>query len=149
MNLPPDSEQRPSQIASGPHRILAVLECCGSDEAVTTRAVALAAESGGFLTLVAVAPTPSWLINLAPYCVPRISKEELRLLAETVLARAATLVPPEIPLITAVDDGKPGDAIARRVAAAAHDLVVTRRRRLRLRPLAPPTLAAPVMAVAG
>jgi nucleotide-binding universal stress UspA family protein len=110
-------------------RILAVLECCPSDEEILAHAVAAASESGGYLTLVAVVPSlPRWL-HCSPYCVPRSSPDELRQHASAALARAAAQVPPEIPLLTALETGKPRDVIARRVAAAAHDLVVVRRRR--------------------
>jgi universal stress protein family protein len=116
-----------------PRRILAVLECRRSDEAVLRRSVAAAAESGGYLTLVAVPPRPSRWANSGPYCVPQVSQAELRTHAAAVLARAKAVVPPEIPLMTAVDNGSVRDVIARRVDAAAHDLVVARRRRLNVR----------------
>jgi hypothetical protein len=123
-----------------PRRVLAVLECVPSDEAVRAHAVAVAAESGAYLTLVAVAPLP-FRFNPGPYCAPRVSCEELRAEAEAVVRRAAALVPPDIPLITAVEQGKTADVIARRVEAAAHDLVVVRRRRLRFRRLVRPACA--------
>jgi Universal stress protein family len=116
-----------------PRRILAVLECRRSDEAVLRRAVAAAAESGGYLTLVAVPPRPSRWANSGPYCVPQVSRAELRTHAASVLARAKAIVPPGIPLMTAVDEGTARDVITRRVDAAAHDLVVARRRRLDVR----------------
>ena len=113
------------------HRILAVLECRGSDEAVLRAAVEVAAETGGYLTLVVVVPRPL-RTTLGPYCVPRVTPEELRAEAAAVLARNAALVPPGIPLATAVDEGRTADVIARRVAVAEHDLVVVRHRRLTL-----------------
>jgi len=125
---------------NGARRILAVLECRPSDAAVLSRAVKLAAESGGYLTVVAVAPGP--IFNPSPYCFPQPSPEVRRAEAASVLQRLAPLVPREIPVITAVDDGKLGDVIARRVERAAHDLVVVRRRRLSLRSLRRPLLTA-------
>jgi hypothetical protein len=130
----------------GPRRILAVLECRATDEAVLDRAVAAAEEFGGYLTLVAVAPRPFPTFNAGPYCVPRVGCEELRTHAETVLRRAAARISPGVPLITAVDEGRAPDVIARRVQTAAHDLVVVRRRRLNLRPWTP-RLPAPTVAV--
>jgi hypothetical protein len=132
----------------GPRRILAVLECRRSDEAVLGRAVAAAVESGGYLTLVAVPPRPARWANSGPYCVPQISRTELRTYAAAVLARAKAVVPPEIPLMAAVDEGNARDVIARRVDAAAHDLVVARRRRIDVR-LATRRARTTVLAVAG
>jgi hypothetical protein len=123
-------------------RVLGVLECRGSDDAVVARAVAVASESGGYLTLVAVVP-PVWVWNPGPYCVPRVTCEELRAQAVATLARAVALVPPDVPLLTAVEEGPASAAIARRVAVAAHDTVVARRNRLRSRTLA----RLPVLAV--
>jgi hypothetical protein len=120
-----------------PRRILAVLEWRASDAAVLERAVEIASESGGYLTLVMIAPTPL-----------RMSAEELRAEAGAALARAAALVPPDIPLLTVLDQGRTADVIARRVAVAAHDLVVVRRRRVPFR--APASAgSAPVTVVAG
>jgi hypothetical protein len=120
-------------MADAPRRILAILECRRSDEAVLRRATTAAEESGGYLTLVAVAPRPWPRFNTGPYCIPQVSRAELRAYASAVLTRAAALVPPEIPLLTAVDEGTARDVIARRVEAAAHDLVVARRRRFDIR----------------
>jgi hypothetical protein len=125
-------------------RVLGVLECVASDDAVLARAVDVASESGGYLTLVAIVP-PVWLWNPGPHCVPTVSPDELREQAARVLRRAAKLVPPEIPLLTALEEGKAADVIARRVATAAHDVVVVRRcRRLRRVParLAPVSVLA-------
>jgi hypothetical protein len=126
-------------------RVLAVLECRRSDDAVLARAVAVAAESGGYLTLVAVAPEPFPCL-WGPHCVPRVGREELHAFAARELARAAALVPPDIPLLTSVDEGRTADVIARRVEAAAHDLVVVRRRGLQCRRLTRPWQV-PVLAV--
>jgi nucleotide-binding universal stress UspA family protein len=113
-------------------RVLAVLECRASDDAVLERAVEVAERPGGYLTLVVVVPTtPSWFY-CGPYCVPRVAQAELRAHALDVLARATASIRPEIPLITAVETGRVGDVIARRVEAAAHDLVIVRRRRATL-----------------
>jgi hypothetical protein len=130
-----------------PRRVLAVLECVPSDEAVREQAVAVASECGAYLTLVAVAPLP-FRFNPGPYCIPRVSSEELRAQAAAVLVRAAALVPPDIPLITGVDQGKTADVIARRVESGAHDLVIVRRRRLRPRSFARAPRV-PVLAVTG
>jgi nucleotide-binding universal stress UspA family protein len=130
-----------------PRRILAVLEWRASDAAVVERAVEIASESGGYLTLVMIAPTPL-RTPAGPYCIPRMSAEELRAEAGAALARAAALVPPDIPLLTVLDQGRTADVIARRVAVAAHDLVVVRRRRVPFR--APASAgSAPVTVVAG
>jgi hypothetical protein len=107
-------------------RVLGVLECATTDEAVLARAVEVASESRGYLTLVAIVP-PVWLWNPGPHCVPTVPADTLREHAAGALRRAAALVPPEIPLLTAVEDGKAADVIARRVAVAAHDVVVVRR----------------------
>jgi len=113
-----------------PRRLLAVLECRGSDEDVRARAVELASASGGYLTLIALPPRPLPFACASPYCVPRVTAEELREHAEKVLARAASLVPPDVPLLTAVEEGRPMDVIRRRIETAAHDAVVVRRRRI-------------------
>jgi hypothetical protein len=137
-----------SRATGTPRRVLAVLECRPTDDAVCARAVAVAGESGGYLTLVAVAPTPFPWLSAGPYCVPRVTREELRATATSALARAAAHVPPEIPLLTAVDEGKTAHVIARRVEAAAHDLVIVRRCRFRTRSLERRPCA-PVLAVAS
>jgi hypothetical protein len=128
-------------------RVLAVLECRASDDAVLARAVDVAERSGGFLTVVVVAPRVSPWVSCGPYCAPRVTSEEMRAHAERVLARATGLVPRGIPLAAAIETGRPSRVIARRVEAAAHDLVVVRRRRLaRRRP--PRSASVPVLAVA-
>ena len=131
---------------SAARRVLAVVECRPSDAAVVRRAVAVANESGGYLTLVAVAPGP--VFNPSPYCFPQPSAEQRREAAANVLRRLAALVPPEIPLTTAVDEGKPAAVVGRRVETAAHDLVVMRRRRATFARWSRPLLA-PVLAVVG
>ena len=90
----------------------------------------LASSSGGYLTLVALPPRPFPLASASPYCVPRVSAEELREHAVRALARAASLVPPDVPLLTALEEGRPRDVVRRRIEIAAHDAVVVRRRRL-------------------
>ena len=127
-------------------RILAVLECRRSDQAVLDRSLALAADSGGYLTLVAVVPRPFLVLWSGPYYTPRVSQEELREQAAQTLAWAAALVPADVPLITATDHGRVGGVIARRVAVAAHDLVVVRR--CFALPARARHLPAPVLAVA-
>jgi len=107
--------------------VLAVLECLPTDDAVREHAVGVVSASGGYLTLVAVVPAV-FPFNPGIHCAPRVTKVELRTHAAAVLERAAALVPPDIPLITALDEGRVADVIARRVESAAHDLVVVRRR---------------------
>ena len=131
----------PEQARHG-RRILAVLECRSSDDAVLGRALDAAAASGGFLTLVVVVPRLPSMVNAGPFCVPQPTPEELRSHAERTLRRAAARVPPETPLRTAVEESRLDEAIRRRVSVAAHDLVIVRRRRvdvrrLRRRPGAP------------
>jgi hypothetical protein len=109
-------------------RLLAVLECRPSDDAVRARAVELASRSGGYLTLLVLVPRPFPCLGMSPYCVPRVSADELREQAAAALARAAALVPADIPLLTALEEGKPSDAVRRRILTAAHDAVVVRRR---------------------
>jgi hypothetical protein len=113
-----------------PRRLLAVLECRASDEEVRGRAVELASTSGGYLTLLALPPRPFPFACAGPYCVPSVSAKELREHAEKALARAASLVPPDVPLLTAVEEGRPQDVVRRRIHVAAHDAVVVRRRRI-------------------
>jgi len=110
------------------HRVLAVLECLPSDGAVREHAVEVVSASGGYLTLVAVVPAV-FPFNPGLHCAPRVTKVELRAQAAAALERAVALVPADIPLITALDEGRVADVIARRVESAAHDLVVVRRRR--------------------
>ena len=114
-------------------RILAVLECRRSDEAVLHRAVEAAAASGGYLTIVVVVPRLPALVNAGPFCVPQPSPEALRSQAEMVLRQAAARVPRETPLLTAVEEGRTNEAIPRRVSVAAHDLIFVRRRRVAVR----------------
>jgi nucleotide-binding universal stress UspA family protein len=115
-------------VAPHARRVLVVLECRPSDDAVLTRAGEIAAASGGYLTLVVVAPRPFPFVCPGPYCAPRVSPDELRRHAAQTLARAAALVPPGVPVIAALDSGRTKDVIRRRVEVAAHDLVVVRTR---------------------
>jgi len=128
-------------VAAHARRVLAVLECRPSDDAVLTRAVEIAAVSGGYLTLVVVAPRPFPFVCPGPYCVPRVSADELRRHAARTLARATALIPPDVPVIAAVDGGRTKDVIRRRVEVAAHDLVVVGGRRRRFGQLPVPVLA--------
>jgi hypothetical protein len=112
-------------------RILAIAEDRPTDAAVVSRAVAAAEASGGYLTLVAIACGPVY--NPSPYCFPQASAETRHAEAAALLRRLAALVPQEIPLTIAVDEGRVADVIARRVETAAHDLVVVRRSRIRFR----------------
>jgi nucleotide-binding universal stress UspA family protein len=119
-------------MTSPARRVLAVLECRSSDDAVLDHAIAVAAESGGYLTLVVVVPPPILWFCSGPYCAPRVTPEELEEQATRALARATARVPGDVPLITATDRGRTAEVIARRVATAAHDLVVVRQPRVRL-----------------
>jgi nucleotide-binding universal stress UspA family protein len=142
----PAAPGEPGTGAPTARRVLAVLECCPADDAVLERAIEVADRSGGYLTLVLVVPPLGPWSYLGPYCVPRVTGEELRRDGSNALARAASLVPPDIPLITALDHGRLADVIERRVTAASHDLVVVARQRMhprRLRRVA----AVPVLAV--
>jgi hypothetical protein len=133
---------RDTCLAGRPRRVLAVLECRPSDEVVLTRAVELAHAADAYLTLVAIAPRPFPWQNAGPYCIPGMSRDDLREHAVATLAKAAAIVPSDIALITAVDEGRTSDVIRRRVEHAAHDLVVVRHHRTRLAPFAPvPVLA--------
>ena len=116
-------------------RVLALLECRPSDDAVFERALELVSGSGGYLSLVVVAPRPWRLFNPGLLVAPCVSTDELRAIAVDTLARAVALVPDDVPLLTAVEAGCPIAVIRRRVAAAAHDVVVVGRRRVRLRRL--------------
>jgi len=124
--------------------VLAVLECRDSDNAVCGRALELVHERGGFLTLVAVVPRAFPWMNPGPYCTPTVTVEERREQAEAALARAAALIPPEVPVVACVEEGRAPDVIRRRVETCEPDVVVLRRRRrLRVR-----TGPAPVPAIA-
>jgi nucleotide-binding universal stress UspA family protein len=125
-------------------RILAVLECRPSDPHVLERAIEVASESGGYLTIVAVVPGPC-PVFAGPYCVPQMTSEQRRAAAAAVLESSVERVPPGIPLITAIDEGKPSEVIARRVETAAHDLVVVRKQRRRSFPLWSRPSLAPVL----
>lgn len=139
----PAERRRPTHAEGLPlhaRRILAVLECRSSDDDVRLRAVELASRSGGYLTFLALVPR-HFPCFASAYCVPRASREELRAHAASALARAAALVPSDVPLITALEEGRPVDVIRRRVETAAHDAVVVRRRRSIARTLPVPVLA--------
>jgi hypothetical protein len=113
-------------------RVLAVLECRSSDDAVRQRAVELAGGSGGFLTLVAVPPRPFPWVGAGPHCAPRVTAEELRENAARALARAVALIPADVPLVAEVEEGRASRVIRRRVEVAAHDVVVVGSHRRRL-----------------
>jgi hypothetical protein len=122
--------------------VLALLECRDSDDAVRARALELVCARGGFLTIVAIAPKPLPWLNCGPYCTPTVTVEELDQQAETALAHAVSLVPPGIPVVACVEQGRTRDVVGRRVERCDPDVVVLRRRRLQLRAPAP----APVLA---
>lgn len=131
-----------------PRRVLAVLEGRATDDAVCAQAVAVAAASGGFLTLVSVVSQPWLIFECGTVAAPRVPVEYLRAHAELTLARAAARVPEDIPLLRFIEEGPVGEVIARRVGTAAHDLVVVRRTRLLAlirwrRPSRVPVLAVP------
>lgn len=128
-------------------RVLAILECASSDEDVLARATAVAAGSGGYLTLVVVVPGQVRFIA-GPYCVPLPSAARRREEAEAALAKAVAKIPVGIPLLTAIEEGTTCEVIARRVEAGAHDLVVVSRRRFRSRSLSKST-SVPVLPVSA
>jgi hypothetical protein len=117
-------------------RILAILECRPTDDDVVRRAVELAS-GGGYLTIVAVAPHPSRFIHAAPLCPTHtVTPEELVAHARRTLARAVTLVPFDVPVVTDIEQGGVLTVAKRRAALAEADLVVARprlARRLRAR----------------
>jgi hypothetical protein len=113
-------------------RVLAVLECRGSDAAIVGHGVDMVARSGGFLTIVVVVPSPFHRFDAGTTCVPRMDTIELRAAAADVLAAATATVPSDVPLLTAIDAGPPAAVVRRRVRAAAHDLVLIRYRHSRI-----------------
>ena len=110
-------------------RVLCVLECRSSDEAVCARAVELVEEAGGFLTLLAIAPRRFPWANAGPYCLPVITDDERRLWAEAAIARAVAVIPPEISLVAVTEDGKTSRVVRRRIELCAPDVVVLRQSR--------------------
>jgi nucleotide-binding universal stress UspA family protein len=126
------SRRSPRRATSTARRVLAVLECRPSDNAVRERAVELATGSGGYLTLVAVVPRPFPWVGAGPFCAPRVTPEQLREDAANALARAVALIPPDIPLTAEVEEGRASSVVRRRVEVAAHDAVVVGSHRRRL-----------------
>jgi hypothetical protein len=122
--------------------VLAVLECRDSDDVVCARALEVVRERGGFLTVVAVVPRAFPWVNPGPYCTPIVTAEERREQAETALARAAALIPPEIPVVACLGEGRAREVVRRRIETCEPDVVVFRRRRLQRRRPAPTPLPA-------
>ena len=129
--------------AGSARRVLAVLECRNSDDAVRERAVELATGSGGFLTLVVVPPRPFPWVGAGPYCAPRVTAADLRDDAARALARAVALIPADVPLAAEVEEGRASIVIRRRVEVAAHDVVVVGPHRRRLAQSIPVPVLAP------
>jgi hypothetical protein len=125
-------------------RVLAVLECRNSDEAVCARALELVRERGGYLTIAAVVPRPFPWANAGPHYTPVVSAEERWEQAEAALARALALIPPEVPVVACLEEGRARHVIRRRIQVCEPDVIVLRPRRLRKGLLAP----APVPALA-
>jgi hypothetical protein len=109
--------------------VLAVIECRESDAAVCERALELAHERGGFLTVVAVVPRAFPWVNGGPHCTPIVTAEERRDQAEAALARAVALTPPEMPIVTCLEEGSVRDVTRRRAETCQPDVVILRRRR--------------------
>jgi nucleotide-binding universal stress UspA family protein len=86
-------------------------------------AIGLARREGARLTLITVAVPPRWRIA-GPYFVPYPTEEELVGHAESVVERAAALVPDDVPVSTVVRSGPAAKAILDRVKHGDHDLVV-------------------------
>ena len=111
-------------------RMLAVLECRSSDDDVRLRAVELASRLGRVPDARRARSAARSPASPRTRTAPRASRrEELRAHAASALARAVALVPSDVPLMTALEEGRPVDVIRRRVQTAAHDAVVVRRRR--------------------
>jgi hypothetical protein len=127
------TDSRADSGARRARRVLAVLECRPTDSLVCVRAVELACASGGYLTLVAIVPRQFPCLFAGWHSVPSVSRDELREQARSKLAEAVALVPSDIVLIAAIDEGRTVDVIRRRVEVAAHDVVVVRRHRHRRR----------------
>jgi hypothetical protein len=118
-------------------RVLAVLECRDSDDSVCARALELVRKRGGYVTMVAVVPRPFPWVNAGPHCTPVVTAEERWEQAEAALARAVALVPPEVPVVACLEEGRARDVIRRRIQMCEPDVVVLRPRRLRGRRSAP------------
>jgi nucleotide-binding universal stress UspA family protein len=85
-------------------------------------AIDLARGEGARLTLINVAPTPRW--GPGPYAVPFPTQDELDREAQSIVDRAAALVPDDVPVSTVVRRGQAAKAILERVECGEHDLVV-------------------------
>src|SRR4051812_50177057 len=105
-------------------RVLAIVETRRTDRAVVERAVEVVAESGGYLTLVAVAQPPFHCFNPGPFFSPMVSREELREEASKALATATASLPAWVPLLSGIDEGAVRTVVRRRISLAAHDLVI-------------------------
>lgn len=96
------------------------------------RAVELVSERGGYLTVVVVVPRAVPWVNAGPHCTPTVTAEDRRRQAVEALEHAVGAVPPEIPLVTCIENGPRRKVTSRRVEIAQPDVVISRRRRLGL-----------------
>jgi hypothetical protein len=94
---------------------------------VRRRAVDLAEEDGGFVSVVVVVPDARHWVNAGWWYTPMPDRAALRAQAEDVLARAAVRIPCGVACAALVEEGRLADVIRRRVDAAAIDVVVARR----------------------
>jgi hypothetical protein len=104
-----------------------VLEGRRTDAAVCSAPADFAHASGGFLTIVAVVGDP-WTFDCAPLVGGCVTKDYLREHAWAWLSKARARLPISVSVRTAVDQASPLRTVVRRVDAAAHDLVIVRRR---------------------
>src|SRR5205823_1455845 len=95
-------------------RILLVVESAG-DPAVE-RAVELAEEHGGHLTIAVVAPRPIPNLNSFGFCVAPPTAEQLRAEAAALARRLAGSVPAGVAVRTLVVQRAPAKAILKQVA---------------------------------
>lgn len=103
--------------------ILVAIDGSKSAAAALEEAIALARDDGARLTLISVAVPPRLRLP-SPYIVPLPSEDESEREARKLLERAASLVPDDVPVSTAVRRGPVGWAILKRVETGEHDLVV-------------------------
>jgi nucleotide-binding universal stress UspA family protein len=87
------------------------------------KAIELARAEGARLTLIAVAAPFRWRFA-SPYLLPFPTDAELERQADSVVERAAALVPQDVPVATVVRTGPAADAILKRIDDGEHDLVV-------------------------
>jgi nucleotide-binding universal stress UspA family protein len=103
-----------------------ILVAIDESEAASTalsEAIDLARGEGARLTLISVAASPL-ILTTGPYIGPAPTEDELVRDAEKVLARAESLVPEDVPVVTVVRSGPAAREILERIQVAGHDLVV-------------------------